>query len=156
MQHERRSVILAKYVGKPVSEIKLDDLPVCGSSSDSSTIGLPAMQGEENSFFILSPSTSNSNDLKEFSYIEKKVMADAATIALDELARLLHMNEPLWIKSTTDESYHLRREYYEKIFPVAAYFKRSTTRVDASKEITVVPMEGTALVDMLLDAVSSS
>ena len=91
---------------------------------------------------------------KGFPDMEKTLMTETAAAAMDELIRLLRVNEPFWIRSVTNEKYVLQRDSYERIFPKANRFKTSSARIESSKESSVVAMSGMQLVDMFLDPVS--
>lgn len=88
--------------------------------------------------------------------MEKTLMTETAAGAMDELIRLVRINEPLWVKSATNEKYVLHHDSYERIFPKATHFKSSNARVESSKESVVVAMNGMQLVNMFLDPVSSN
>lgn len=81
-------------------------------------------------------------------------MLETADSAMDELIRLLRINEPLWIKSPADGRYVLHRDSYEKIFPRVNHFKNSSARVESSKDSGMVTLSGMHLVEMILDSVS--
>lgn len=86
--------------------------------------------------------------------MDKSLMSDIAASAMDELLRLLHTNEPMWIKSTTDGRDALSLENYERIFPRAInHLKNPCIRIEASRDSGVVIMNGLALVDMFMDSV---
>lgn len=91
----------------------------------------------------------------EVTDVEKALMLQAARSAMDELVKLLRIDEPLWIKFAADGQFVLHRDSYEKIYPKANHFKTSTTRVEASKDSRIVCMNGIQLVDMFLDSVSA-
>ena len=86
--------------------------------------------------------------------MEKALMLETADSAMDELIRLLRINEPLWIKSPADGRYVLHRDSYEKIFPRVNHFKNSSARVESSKDSGMVTLSGMHLVEMILDSVS--
>lgn len=90
--------------------------------------------------------------------VEQSLMLETATNAMDELIRLMRINEPLWIKSPSSvdvERYVIHPDNYEKIFPRSSQFKTSSARVESSKYSGMVTMNGMQLVDMLLDSVSA-
>lgn len=92
--------------------------------------------------------------LNGISDVDKALMMDTANNAMDELIRLLQINEPLWIKSSSDGRYTIHRDSYEKIFPRVSHFKTSTSRLESSKCSGMVTMNAMQLVDMFLDSVS--
>lgn len=90
------------------------------------------------------------------SEMDKLLMADIAGNAMSELIRLLQSNEPFWMKSIPDGKEVLNLESYETIFPrFNNHIKNPTVRVEASRDSTVVIMNGLALVNMFIDSVSS-
>lgn len=89
--------------------------------------------------------------------MDKSLMADIAGNAMDELIRLVQTNEPLWIKSAIDGKDVLNFENYDRIFPRAnSHLKNHNVRIEASRDSGVVIMNGLTLVDMFMDAVSST
>lgn len=86
--------------------------------------------------------------------MEKALMTETAAAAMDELIRLVRINEPLWVKSVINEKYVLHHDSYERIFPKSTHLRSPNARVESSKELVVVAMKGMQLVDMLLDPVS--
>jgi homeobox-leucine zipper protein len=161
LQHEKVSNLLAKYIGKPISQIE-SLAPVLGSSLDLSAAGNSLNQGlgsstldlDLSSSLTISNNTALPHHLKGISDMEKALMLETADSAMDELIRLLRINEPLWIKSPADGRYVLHRDSYEKIFPRANHFKNSSARVESSKDSGMVTLSGMHLVEMILDSVS--
>uniref|UniRef100_A0A2N9EEN7 Homeobox domain-containing protein n=1 Tax=Fagus sylvatica TaxID=28930 RepID=A0A2N9EEN7_FAGSY len=157
--HEKVSNLLAKYIGKPISQIE-SLAPVLGSSLDLSAAGNSLNQGlgsstldlDLSSSLTISNNTALPHHLKGISDMEKALMLETADSAMDELIRLLRINEPLWIKSPADGRYVLHRDSYEKIFPRANHFKNSSARVESSKDSGMVTLSGMHLVEMILDS----
>jgi homeobox-leucine zipper protein len=86
--------------------------------------------------------------------MDKSLMSDLASNAMQELVRLLQTNEPLWMKSSSDGRDVLNFEAYEKIFPKAnSHLKNPNIRIEASRDSGVVIMNGLTLVDMFMDPV---
>lgn len=89
--------------------------------------------------------------------MEKSLMSDIATNAMDELVRLLQTNDPLWIKSNTDGKDVLNLEAYERIFPKTNNrLKNPNLRIEASRDSGVVIMNSLTLVEMFMDPVRNS
>ncbi|KAK9284785.1 hypothetical protein L1049_023962 [Liquidambar formosana] len=155
-EHDKVSNLLAQYIGKPISPIhSLSSAP--GSPVDLSAGSYPDQEMEDPSLDLDLAYGNSSNptlpyQLKGIPEMEKSLMAETAMSAMDELIRLLRINEPLWIKSSTDGKYVLHRESYEKIFPRANHFKSSNSRAESSKDSCLVTMNGMHLVDMFLDS----
>ena len=87
---------------------------------------------------------------------ERGKMEETATDAMEELARLLRMNEPFWFRSMVDGKFILQRESYEKIFHRPNRLRGTRVRRESSKDSRLVIMNGTQLVDMFLDSVTTS
>lgn len=90
----------------------------------------------------------------EVTDVEKEMMFDAARTAMDELIKILRINEPLWIRSSADEQYVLSQDNYERISPRVSHFRGSNAHEEATKDSRVVCMHAMQLVDMFLDPVS--
>ncbi|XP_010550261.1 PREDICTED: homeobox-leucine zipper protein HDG8 [Tarenaya hassleriana] len=84
--------------------------------------------------------------------LEKVMMSETAAGAIEELVRLFHIDEPLWIKSSIDGRVVVDQEHYENFSQRHTHFKTSSARVESSKEVAVVPIEARSLVDMFLDS----
>ncbi|OIW03379.1 hypothetical protein TanjilG_31826 [Lupinus angustifolius] len=167
---DRVSSIAAKYIGRPISQ--LPSIPpfhispldlsmgtstfgtqqglfnVGGCSGVGSSLDLDLLQG------------ISSNSMPNFPYqpgslseMDKSLMSTIATNALEEFLRILHTNEPLWIKSTIDGKDFLNLETYERMFPKAiTRVKNPNVRVEASRDSTVVIMNSSNLAEMFIDA----
>lgn len=89
--------------------------------------------------------------------MDKSLMADIAANAMDELVRMLQGTEPLWMKSPDGSKEVLNLDSYERIFQSPnGHLKNPGIRIEASRDSGVVIMNGSALVDMFLDAVRVS
>lgn len=86
--------------------------------------------------------------------LEKSFMVEVATNAMEGFIRMLQMEEPLWMRSVTDGREILNLEAYERMFPRPSQSKAPDIRTEASKDSGLVIMNGMALVDILVDAVS--
>ncbi|KAL4385060.1 hypothetical protein GQ457_15G015850 [Hibiscus cannabinus] len=83
--------------------------------------------------------------------IERAVMCETATAAMDELVRLLRTNEPLWVKSPPDGRYVIHHENYIKSFPTASQLPSFSDQIESSKDSALVTMNAARLVSMFLD-----
>lgn len=172
---DRVSSIAAKYIGRPISQ--LPSLPPIHISSSldlssmpmgTSTASFGSQQGlvigPANSPHLLDldllHGTSNSNPHNHLpnslSDMDKSLVSNLASNALQEFLTLFHTNEPLWIKSTADGRDVLDFDTYERMFPKANTrgLKNPNVRVEASRDSTVVIMNTLTLVDMFMDPVS--
>lgn len=96
-------------------------------------------------------------NISEQSYDEqKRIMSRIATIAMEELARLVRVNEPFWVYTTNapDGRFTLDRESYEQVFPKDNHFQGANVCEESSKFSGVVKLGALQLVDMFLDPVS--
>lgn len=158
LQHEKVSNLLAKYIGKPISQLE-SLLPVLGSSLDlsprsslSQIVASPAVDLISDP--VILNGTAAPYQSRGINDLENALMLETAATALEELIRLLRIDEPLWLKTLNDGRYVLHRDSYEKIFPRPNHFKSSTARTESSKASGVVTMSAIQLVDVILDAVS--
>ncbi|RWW24600.1 hypothetical protein GW17_00011100 [Ensete ventricosum] len=88
--------------------------------------------------------------------LEKPIMMEMASAALEEVVKLIQTNEPLWLKSASNGTEVLQSETYERIFQrPSQQFKFSDTRTEASRDSALVIMDAATLVDMFMDAVST-
>ncbi|KAG2384224.1 Homeobox-leucine zipper protein [Vigna angularis] len=94
----------AVALGNPLNQV------IGGSSSHDPNLALHMMDGGHNLF-------ANEG-------IGKTLMAKVAATAMDELVRPLRINEPFWIKSSSqDGKLCLLLENYQKMFPRTKHFK---------------------------------
>lgn len=157
MQLDKVSSIAAKYIGRPISQlppvqpIHLSSLDLSMSSfighgPNSLDLDLDLLPGSSSS---LAYATLNLSDM------DKSLMADIAGNAMEELIRLVQTNEPLWMKSTIDGRDVLNFDNYDRVFPRAnSHLKNPNVRIEASRDSGVGIMNGLALVDVFMDAVS--
>ncbi|KAG6581230.1 Homeobox-leucine zipper protein HDG12, partial [Cucurbita argyrosperma subsp. sororia] len=156
LQHEKVSNLLAKYIGKPISQLE-SLLPVLGSSLDLSprsslTQIVPSPAVNLMSDPVILDRTATPYQSRGINDLENALMMETAATALEELIRLLRIDEPLWMKILNDGRCVLHRDSYEKIFPRPNHFKSSNARTESSKASGVVTMSAMQLVDAFLDA----
>ena len=165
LQLDRVSSIAAKYIGRPISQLPPVQ-PIHISSLDLSMASFGAhgigVGGPSLDLDLLPGSSSTIPTLPYqppgISDMDKSLMSDIATNAMEELLRLLQTNEPLWMKSATGDGRDiLNLDSYERIFPRAnSHMKNPNLRIEASRDSGVVIMNGLALVDMFMDPVKTS
>ncbi|KAE9597446.1 putative transcription factor & lipid binding HD-SAD family [Lupinus albus] len=165
---DRVSSIAAKYIGRPISQLP-SILPIHMSPLELSMgtspfgiqqglFGIGADIGSSLDLDLLQGTCSNS--MPNFPYqpgslseMDKSHMSTIATNALEEFLRLLHTNDPLWIKSTTDGKDVLNLEIYERMFPKTnTHLKNPNFRVEASRDSVIVMMNSSNLAEMFMDA----
>ncbi|XP_054778062.1 homeobox-leucine zipper protein ROC8-like [Prosopis cineraria] len=164
-EYERVSNILARCIGRPISELDSSaDDPSSAGSPPSSSPGNSLNQGSTGSPISLDMdlgsaiTVSDENMLPslmgEVTDVEKDLMLVAANNAIDELLKLVRIEEPLWIKTEIGGGqFVLHRDSYEKLSPRANHFRSSSTRAEATKDSRMVWMNSMQLVDMFLDPV---
>ncbi|KAJ8752159.1 hypothetical protein K2173_003767 [Erythroxylum novogranatense] len=156
-EHEKVTSLLAKYIGKPISEIDAL-MPASGSILNILPQGLAnqgaGSSGGDNELNSRAPenNTLSVYQVKGMSEMERALISETAAGALDELIRLLRINEPLWIKPSSSERYVLDRDSYDKVFPRVSHFRSSTARLESSKYWGIVTMNAVNLVEMILDS----
>ncbi|RHN72899.1 putative START-like domain-containing protein [Medicago truncatula] len=85
---------------------------------------------------------------------QKITMSQVVDAAMDELVRLVRVDEPFWVKpSNTQDGYTLHRENYEQVFPKNNHFKGAYVCEESSKYSGLVKISGIELVGMFLDLV---
>ncbi|KAK9068912.1 hypothetical protein SSX86_013028 [Deinandra increscens subsp. villosa] len=146
---DRISGIAAKYVGKPLlahpnfshnGPPRSLDLPITNFTTQSGMVD--EMFGTNN---LLRPVSGPSE-------ADKPVIIELAVAAMEELVRMAMSGEPLWIRSSDDNSSDsLNDEEYFKTFPRGIGPKQLGFKSEASKESTVVIMNHINIVEILMD-----
>ncbi|XP_068662098.1 homeobox-leucine zipper protein ROC8-like [Aristolochia californica] len=153
---DRISSIAAKYIGRPISQLPPIQ-PISISSLDL-TVGSYGAQGMGPPSLDLDLLPGNpsipSMQLQSpgISEMEKSLMAEIATNAMEEVIRLLQTDEPLWIKSPVDGREVLNLDSYDRIFPRPNHLKNPDIRIEASRDSGLVIMNGLTLSDMFMVA----
>ncbi|XP_052183651.1 homeobox-leucine zipper protein HDG11-like isoform X2 [Diospyros lotus] len=157
---DRVSSIAAKYIGRPISQLPPVQ-PIQLSSLDLSmaSFGAQGMAGPSLDLDLL-PGSSSSSTAPHLPFqaiaitdMDKSLMADVATNAMDEFIRLLQSNEPLWVKSTKDGREVLSLSTYERLFSRgSSHLKNPNILIEASRDSGVVIMNALTLVDMFMDS----
>ncbi|XP_019708739.1 homeobox-leucine zipper protein ROC8 [Elaeis guineensis] len=152
---DRVSSMASRYLGRPMTQLPPVQ-PMPNSSLDLSVGGFggPAL-GPSLDLDLLTGSSSAAPFPfpTAVSDIEKPIMANMATNALEELIRLVQTDEPLWIKPGGDRREVLNLETYDRIFPKLGHrFKSPDIRTEASRDSGLVFMNTVALVDLFMDS----
>ncbi|KAF7842928.1 homeobox-leucine zipper protein HDG11-like isoform X1 [Senna tora] len=154
--YERVSKLLARYLGKPIESLSPCLAPLDLSSPTSSPnrrLGCSGIHGIDfGSPLAVSDVDLFSTLLGEVSEVEKGLLLEAARNGLEELMKLLRLNDPLWVRSSPGGQCIINRDNYEKISSRANHFKTPSARVEASKDSRVVCMNAMQLVEMFLDS----
>jgi homeobox-leucine zipper protein len=156
MQLDKVSGLTSKYLGRPVTQLPPVQ-PLSNASLDLTVGGLGSPSvGPSLDLDLLTAGSSS----MPFSFptsvldMEKPIMAEMATAAMDELVRLAQSDEPLWVKQG-DGREILSLNAYDSLFPKpGSRFRDPDIRVEASRDSALVFMDAVSLVDMLLDSVS--
>lgn len=175
-QLDRVSSIAAKYIGRPMLQLPPVQ-PIHMSSLDLSMASYGG--GTSNRMVMMNPSgpsldldlltgsaigasSSTINPDPPFqiplhlSDMDKSLMAEIASNAMDELIRLVQTNEPLWIKGRKEGMETLNLDNYKRVFPRPNdTLKNPNVRTEASRASGVVMANSLQLVDMFVDSVSS-
>ncbi|TKY44894.1 Homeobox-leucine zipper protein HDG11 [Spatholobus suberectus] len=155
---DRVSSIAAKYIGRPISQlppvqpIHISSLDLSMGSFGSQGLGGPSLDLD------LLPGSSSSSIPNVPPYqpaclsdMDKSLMSDIASNAMEEMIRLLQTNEPLWMKGADGRDV-LDLDTYERMFPKAnSHLKNPNVHIEASRDSGVVIMNGLTLVDMFMD-----
>ncbi|RZB95471.1 Homeobox-leucine zipper protein HDG11 isoform K [Glycine soja] len=157
---DRVSSIAAKYIGRPISQLPPVQ-PIHISSLDLSmaSYGNQGMVGPAPSSLNLDllPAAGTSSSSMPYhppclSDMDKSLMSDIASNAMEEFLRLVQTNEPLWLKSNVDARDVLSCDAYERMFHKPnTRPKNPNVRIEASRDSGVVLMNTLALVDMFMD-----
>ncbi|CAH8391353.1 unnamed protein product [Eruca vesicaria subsp. sativa] len=99
------------------------------------------------------PSSSESQTLQPqlLSQMDIMQLSETATSAVEELKRIFFSEEALWVMSSVYGSCVINQESYEKFSHSLKNFRKLSARVESSKDVKVVPIEATSLVNMFLD-----
>lgn len=161
-QLDRVSSIAAKYIGRPISQLPpVQPIHVSSLDLTMGSFGGPSglSVGPSLDLDLLPGGSSTMPNLPYqqivLSDMDKSLMSDIATSAMEEMLRLLQTNDPLWLKSPADGREVLNLDAYERMFSRASsHLKNPNIRTESSRDSGVVIMNALALVDMFMDSVS--
>uniref|UniRef100_A0A7C9EJR4 START domain-containing protein n=1 Tax=Opuntia streptacantha TaxID=393608 RepID=A0A7C9EJR4_OPUST len=148
LEYERISSMLANYMGRPLpgDAFNSKDASRRGHENGSTTFKVDSVMGNINV-----GDQELVYQMKAHPEIENSLVAQLASNAMDELIKLLSMDEPLWIKSPGDDQYILDRSSYDNIISRSVGFRYPKSRIESSKDSGVVVMNARSLVDLCLD-----
>jgi homeobox-leucine zipper protein len=156
MQLDRVSSLTSKYLGRPVTQLP----PVSMSSLDLSVgggLGSPAALGPSLDLDLLSGASSGlAFQLPTpVSEMERPMMAEMATRAMDEVIRMAQAGDHLWVKAGGGRE-ELNVDTYDTVFanPGGSSFRGPDVHVEGSRDSGFVFMSAIGLVDMFMDSVS--
>ncbi|XP_074587422.1 homeobox-leucine zipper protein ROC8-like isoform X2 [Curcuma longa] len=156
-QLDRVSSLASRYLGRPMTQLP-PVLPVSISSLDLSVGGYnnPGISTSLDLNLLLQNSSSSSSSsfpYASISELEKPIMVEMASNAMEEVIRLVQTDEPLWMKSVSDGRDILQLETYDRMFKRSGHrLKFPDVRIEASRDSAVVAMNATTLIDLLMDA----
>ncbi|KAL2524005.1 Homeobox-leucine zipper protein MERISTEM L1 [Abeliophyllum distichum] len=144
---DRISGIAAKYVGKNM--LSFPNLPpgtprpldLGGGNFGPQT----SLSGEMYGATDLLRSVSGPTD------VDKPIIIELAVAAMEELIRMAHTGEPLWIPSSDNSGETLSEDEYIQTFPRGIGPKPLGLKSEASRESAVVIMNHNNLVEILMD-----
>ncbi|KAL4585459.1 hypothetical protein LXL04_010080 [Taraxacum kok-saghyz] len=145
---DRISGIAAKYVGKPM--LSYPNLSPHGPtrSLDLGVASFSPQQGMVGDMF-------GANDLLRSvsgpTEADKPIIIELAVAAMEELIRMAHAGEPLWVPSSDNSSETLSEDEYLRTFPRGIGPKPLGLKSEASRESAVVIMNHITLVEILMD-----
>lgn len=157
MQLDRVSSLTSKYLGRPITQLPPVQ-PLSMSSLDLSMGGLssPAAMGPSLDLDLLSGASSGlAFQLPTpVSDMERPMMAEMATRAMDELIRVAQVGDHLWVKADGGREV-LNVDTYDSMFakPGGSSFRGPDVHVEGSRDSGLVFMSAIALVDMFMDSV---
>jgi homeobox-leucine zipper protein len=163
-QLDRVSSLTSKYLGRPITQLPPVQ-PLSMSSLDLSVGGLgsPAL-GPSLDLDLLSGGSSGYHHHHHPSFhlptavpeLERPMMADMATRAMDELIRMAQAGEQLWARTGGGREV-LNVDTYDSIFAKpGGSFRGPDVHVEGSRDSGLVFMSAIGLVDMFMDSVSSA
>ncbi|CAL5185616.1 unnamed protein product [Lathyrus oleraceus] len=93
------------------------------------------------------------NEPEPICNVEKSIISQIATIAMNELVILLRVKEPFWMNSSSveEEKLTLSYEHYDQAFPKQNHFNGDNVVKESSKYTAIVNIPITELIDMFID-----
>lgn len=169
---DRVCALAGKFLGRPVSsmgpppipnsslELGVGNINGFGGLSSTVTTTLPADFGTGISnalpVVVMPPNRSGSGVTGLDRSIERSMFLELALAAMDELVKMAQTDEPLWIRSLEGSGRQvLNHEEYLRTFTPCIGLKPNGFVTEASRETGMVIINSLALVETLMDPVSS-
>ncbi|KAL6954469.1 Homeobox-leucine zipper protein MERISTEM L1, partial [Sarracenia purpurea var. burkii] len=146
---DRIAAIAAKYVGKPLLNYPVVSPPVTPRSVELGNFGGQSGIGGGDLFGAGDLLRSIGGPTEQG---DKQMIVELAVAAMEELTRMAQMGDPLWIPGIDSSSSMLNEEEYFRVFPRGIGSRPVGFRFEASRETSVVIMNHTNLVEILMDA----
>ncbi|GER27243.1 homeobox-leucine zipper family protein, partial [Striga asiatica] len=83
--------------------------------------------------------------------VDRSNIIETAVGSINELMELMHVNEPIWLRTPANGRYTMHRESYDKLYPHSNHIKTASARFESSKDSGEVEMPALKLVEILLD-----
>ncbi|XP_020089795.1 homeobox-leucine zipper protein ROC8-like isoform X1 [Ananas comosus] len=152
---DRVSGLTSKYLGRPITQLPLIQ-HLAASSLDLSVgaLGNPTIAPSLDLDLLTgSGSVTVPHFPTAVPEIEKPIMVEMATNAMEEVIRLAQTDEHLWVRNGGDRGEVMCIETYDRMFqkPDDRY-RDPDIRIEASRDSGLVLMNATALVDVFMDA----
>nr|CAD1827139.1 unnamed protein product [Ananas comosus var. bracteatus] len=152
---DRVSGLTSKYLGRPITQLPLIQ-HLAASSLDLSVgaLGNPTIAPSLDLDLLTgSGSVAVPHFPTAVPEIEKPIMVEMATNAMEEVIRLAQTDEHLWVRNGGDRGEVMCIETYDRMFqkPDDRY-RDPDIRIEASRDSGLVLMNATALVDVFMDA----
>lgn len=168
---DRVCALAGKFLGRPVSsmgpppmpnsslELGVGNINGFGGLSSTVTTTLPADFGTgiSNALPVVMPPNRSGPGVTGLDRsIERSMFLELALAAMDELVKMAQTDEPLWIRSFEGSGRQvLNHEEYLRTFTPCIGLKPNGFVTEASRETGMVIINSLALVETLMDPVSS-
>ncbi|CAA0813484.1 Homeobox-leucine zipper protein HDG11 [Striga hermonthica] len=83
--------------------------------------------------------------------VDRSNIIETAVGSINELMELMHVNEPIWVRTPANGRCTMHRESYDKLYPHSNHIKTASARFESSKDSGEVEMSALKLVEILLD-----
>ncbi|CAH1423815.1 unnamed protein product [Lactuca virosa] len=145
---DRISGIAAKYVGKPM--LSYPNMSPHGSTR-SLDLGVSSFSPQQTMVGDMFGANDLLRSVSGPTEADKPIIIELAVAAMEELIRMAHAGEPLWVPSSDNSSETLSEDEYLRTFPRGIGPKPLGLKSEASRESAVVIMNHITLVEILMD-----
>jgi len=161
---DRVCTLAGKFLGRPITSIPNSSLEIGFVGLNNSTLPSTVPLGQDFGMVSMSPpsitrgtnmvTNSSSNGFDRS--MERSMFLELALAAMDELVKMAQTNEPLWIRNVESGKEILNHDEYTRIISTPCIGLKPNGFVsEASRESGVVIINSLALVETLMDSVSS-
>lgn len=165
---DRVCALAGKFLGRPVSSLPNSSLELGVGGSNGFTapvplgqdfgIGMSMSMSMPNSLAMVSPTSvrPGGGGVTGFDRsVERSMLLELALAAMDELVKMAQSEEPLWVRNVEGGKEVLNHEEYLRTFIPCIGLRPNGFVSEASRENGMVIINSLALVETLMDAVSS-